>query len=221
MIRAIVAGDREYPVAVEVKLWTDTGLEIRAGDGFNKRRRRDIDLAVWHWTGGEGDPSQLLRTLKRRDLGVEFAIHRGAIWQFCDPLVVDTADAGFVNPRSVGVEIVNYGYRAKGRPVPRRGQTRPTYGAYLRDKRRRFAHFRPDDIAAAITLAEALSTALPIPRAVPLDGGGAYWIRPSTMTREEVDAFRGHVGHFHISDRKSDPGFDLLEAFRAVWGTEL
>ena len=218
--RAIVVGDREYPVVPEVRLWTETGLEFRAGEGYNKRRRRDIDLAVYHWQGGEGDPERLFETLQSQDYGVEFSAFRGVIWQYCDPLIVDTADAGIVNKRSVGVEIPNYGYRARGRPIPRKGRGRSTYGCTLRGARRRFAHFWPEDIAAVISLAEALSKALPIPRAVPVDPD-FYCILARTMTAEELAAFKGHLGHFHITKRKSDPGFDLLEAMRATWATEL
>lgn len=220
MSRAIIVGNKEYPVVPEVKLWTETGLEFRAGEGYNKRRRRDIDLAVWHWQGGEGGPQQLFRGLKRKDYGVEFSIFRGVIWQYCDPILVDTADAGIVNKRSVGVEIPNYGYRARNRPIPRKGKGRQTYGCTLRGSRRRFAHFWPEDIAAAVSLANAFSKALPIPRAVPVDPD-FYCVLPRTMTPEELAAFKGHVGHFHVTDRKSDPGFDLLEALRAVWAPQL
>lgn len=221
MGNALVVSGKSYPVCVPVKLWTETGLEFRAGEGFNKRRRRDIDLAVWHWTGSENKPTVMARTLKRRKLGVEFAIDRdGTIWQFCDPVIVDTADAGRVNARSVGTEIVNYGFRRRGKPIPASGKKRTIYECTLNGRSRRFAHFLPQQIAAALVLADVLSTALPIPRAVPTDPTGD-WLGVRVLPKELLDDFKGHLGHFHVSERKSDPGLDLLEAFWAAWTDEI
>jgi hypothetical protein len=115
---------------------------------------------------------------------------------------------------------VNYGFRGSGRPVPRLGKSRPTYTAQLHGRRRKFAHFTPRQISAAIAVADTLSIALDIPRLVPLDPEYLA-VMARTMTAGEVAPFKGHVGHFHLSDRKSDPGLDLLEAFRAVWAVEL
>lgn len=220
---AIIIGGREISCAARVKTWHEHGHEIKAGQGHNKRRRRDINLAVWHWTGGEGKPLTMAATLRRRKLGVEFAIDRlGVVWQFCDPLVVDTADAGRVNARSVGTEVICYGFRGPGQPVPKSGSNRPTYRCDFRGRNRRYAHFDMAQIAAALALADVLSARLPIPRRVPLYGadlGGGLMKR--TMDAAELDTFQGHLGHFHVSNAKSDPGYDLLEALRVCWAEEL
>lgn len=218
---ALVIGGKEYPCIARILTWEDHGIEFKIGEGYNKRRREEIDLAVWHWTGGENPPPTMAAVLQRKKLGIEFSIDRdGIIWQFCDPLTVDTADAGRFNSRSVGTEIINYGFRGKNRPIPSRGKNRPTYTCELRGRRRQFAHFAPAQIAAAIAMADTLSAALPIPRAVPVDPEYLA-VLGQTMTLEEGAAFKGHVGHFHLSANKSDPGLDLLEAFRAVWAVEL
>lgn len=212
----IIVGGKRWPVVAPVELWDDTGLETTPGRGARKRKRA-IDLGVFHWTGGEGGAQTLFRVLTKRQLGVEFYIgHDGTIWQFCDPALVDTFDAGRVNDRSFGAEIANYGFRGRGKPIPRKGLKRPQYNCDLNGRRRKFAHFWPAQIAAALSLADAMSKACSIPRAVPESGGG-YWVEPNTLSAERLDAFKGHLGHFHITSRKSDPGMDLLETFLVAW----
>lgn len=213
---AIVVGGKKYPVPVPVHLWDETGYETAPGRGARKRKRT-IDLAVWHWTGGEGDARQLFNVLNKRELGVEFYVdQKGEIWQFCDPALVDTFDAGYVNARSVGTEIANYGYkRGRNLPIPAKGRKRSTYTTILNGRRRTFAHFYTAQIAAALALGDALSTALKIPRAVPRGAKG--FVNANFMRRTQIDAFQGHIGHFHCNDAKSDPGLDLLEAMRCSW----
>lgn len=202
--------------------WSGCGprvAEFRAGDGYNKRRRSVIDSCVWHWTGGEGEPDRVAETLRKRKLGVEFAISRvGAIWQFCDPLEVDTADAGVMNARSVGVEIVCYGYaaswQAPGRVlrvpvVPALGRDRERYVDTVHGKPVETAWFYPAQLRAAATLARTLSAALHIPRVVPREQGGGVLRR--AMLPLELRAFAGHLGHYQITAEKRDPGSRLLE----------
>ena len=218
----IIVGGKRYPVLGPVLNWHNHGIEFRAGEGHNKRRKQEIDLSVFHWTGSENSPRIMASVLKKRELGVEFAIDQdGTIWQFCDPLITDTADAGLVNARSVGTEIVNYGFTwGKDRKVPKKGMKRSLYKTILNGRTRTFAHFWPAQIAAALSLADALSSALPIPRQVPLFSGG-YWVENETLKPDRLASFKGHVGHYHITNRKSDPGLDLLEALRCSFASEL
>lgn len=187
--------------------------EFKAGDGYNKGRTKPVDLCVWHWTGGEAEPDRVAETLRKRKLGIEFAIGRtGAIYQFCDPAEVDTADAGIVNSRSVGVEITCYGYAAsvfdplralKVPRVPPLGRDRETYVAETHGRKVKTAKFYTPQINAALGLADAISAALGIPRQVPPeeeDGEFANVLWPSEMR------FRGHCGHYHITRKKRDPG---------------
>ncbi len=37
-----------------------------------------------------------------------------------------------------------------------------------------------------------------------------------TLTVDEMKAFKGHAGHFHFADNKSDPGAELLEYVTGV-----
>jgi hypothetical protein len=214
----IVAGKR-WPTLPLVHLWTETGMETTPARGARKRRRK-IDLAVWHWTGGEGDARQLFDVLTKRELGVEFYIDPvGEVWQFCDPALVDTFDAGWINDRSTGTEIANYGFTGPGRPIPVKGRKRPTYSTIQNGKPQVFAHFWPAQIAAALALGDTLSRALQFPLDVPLGARG--FVAPNLLPRKRVEAFQGHLGHFHVSEVKRDPGLDLLEAFRCSWTFEL
>jgi len=213
----IIIGGKKVHVAAKTVLWEDTRLEVKVGDGARRRHPKGvIDLFVWHWTGGENDVETLFRVLDNRELGVEFAIdHVGVIWQFCDPILVDTFDAGFVNARSIGCEIVNYGFRGTGREPPgEMGKLRDTYFTTLRGKRRKFARFFPAQINAAVALANAVSAVVPtIPKCIPLSEDGT--LLTETMSRREVRNWSGHLGHYHINEGKSDPGTDLFDAFAA------
>lgn len=213
MVNVIIVRGKCYPVNVPVKLWDETGLEITPKRGARKRRRKII-VGVWHWTGGEGGAAQLFRVLMKKGYGVEFYVSKsGVIYQFCDPALVDTFDAGWMNSRSFGVEVANYGYRRRGVLPPRKGRDRPKYMTKLNGRRREFAHFTPPQFAACIALADAMSKACPVPRSVPTLGG--INVNPNTLNPEELQHFEGHLGHFHITKRKSDPGTDLLTAFAA------
>ena len=220
---ALIIGGKRYDCAVRVLTWHDHGIQFRAGEGFNKRRKKDIDLWVWHWSGGENPPDRMTETLRKEKLGIETAIYKGVIWQFCDPLLVDTADANYVNARSGGTEIVNYGFCGVPKSIPSAGKNRATYVCKLRSKKRRFAHFHTEDIAAALALADTLSFALKIPKTVPIftDSAGNSLLISGTLTKKEMSFFSGHVGHFHINPEKDDPGLDLLEIFRVAWASEL
>lgn len=209
MENGIIVGEKMIRIPdVRVRTWHDTGLQFRAGEGFNKRRHQDINLMVWHWTGGEGEPSEIFKTLKKRELGVEFAIARtGDIWQFCDPLIVDTADAGSVNARSIGCEMVCYGIPSAltlWRP-PKLGRDREIYEDQINGKTYKIGWFYPAQIKAALALADALTGALPrIERRVPE-------ISPRVLLPTELKAFAGHLGHYHVSQQKQDPGPRLIE----------
>lgn len=211
---SIVINGMKHDVIGPTRIWTETGMEFKAGKGA-RWRANDIDLVVWHYTGGEGDAARLFRVLDRRKLGVEFFIDRaGVIWQFCDPMRIDTFDAGIANRRSVGVEIACYGHVSKDRKVPKKGKDRKTYSAKMHGVEMIFAHFYRCQIAAAVSLADALSSALDISFRVPVDETDRLITRE--LSEEEFEAFSGHIGHYHVSKRKVDPGPALLNTFRVL-----
>lgn len=224
MGRAIIIGGVRHELGVPgeqppvVLTWHDHGIAFVPGEGFNKRRRLKIDLAVWHWTGGEGEPPQVAQTLRTRGYGVEFAIARtGVIWQFADPLEVDTADAGGVNARSVGTEIVSYGMksRAANWAPPSAGMNRMLRDRRIHGERVLVADFYPAQLTAARALADGLSRTLGIPRRVPTSSDGMVLARQMNAT--DLARFAGHVGHYHLTHEKLDPGPDLIAELQQLF----
>lgn len=210
----LVIGGKRVPISVPTLLPEDHGMEFKPGQGARRRfKKKPIDLFVLHWTGAENPPERVFKTLNNRSLGVEFAINReGLIYQFADPVYVDTFDAGRINPRSVGVEIVNYGFTWR-KPIPKKGRDRGTYQTILNRRKRTFARFYPQQLASAICLADVLCKELSIPRRIPRDHD--LTILNRTMKWRELNRFKGVIGHFHASKRKSDPGMDIMHAFSA------
>jgi len=213
----LIIGGKVVPCDLPVSNWHDHGMEFKVGDGGRKRIPKQlIDLFVWHWTGGQGTMEQLYAVLEQRDLGVEFGIDRsGSIFQFADPLLIDTYDAGPYNPRSVGCEITNYGFFMDPNQKPSaKDADRGTYITTQNGKQRKFAKFYDWQVQSAMALGRAVSAAIPtIPYRVPATPEGALY--ENTMTRAQLQTFAGHLGHFHLTDGKSDPGKDLLSAFIA------
>jgi N-acetylmuramoyl-L-alanine amidase len=216
---ALILGGKQIPCEAKVVDWHEHGMEHSIGEGHNKKRSQQIDLFVLHWTGGEGDEKQMHRVLETRELGVEFYIRQdGVVFQYADPLLVDTADSGFVNPRSIGVEISNYGFRKVASEIPEAGKARPLYSTKQQGRKRTFAAYWPAQLTAAIQLTDAVigydHPGIKIPRCVPRAADGS--LLTTTMTTREVRNYSGVLGHFHISKMKSDPGTDIFDAFIAA-----
>lgn len=219
---SIIVGGKHWALRVPgertpiVLTWHDHGISFVPGEGHNKKRKQKIDLVVWHWTGGEGEPPAMAAVLKNRGYGVEFAIARtGVIYQFCDPLEVDTADAAGVNARSVGIEIVSYGMRQStpGWMAPKAGIARKVSTVAIHGVPCHVAAFNSDQLAAARALADGLSRALNIPRKVPVTVKGVP--TAGLLSPGELAQFKGHVGHYHISRQKCDPGPDFMGELHA------
>ena len=206
-MNGLVIGGKVVPCRIPVFNWMDTGLECKAGDGARRRSPKGkIDLFVWHWTGGEGGVEQLFRVLEQRELGVEFFIDQGGlIFQFCDPIVTDTFDAGYVNARSVGCEIANVG------TGPTKGTWQRTrYETKINGVKIKPAEFYKEQVLSALALADAVSEAIPtIKKHVPRNLLGG--LKTTTMSPKDVRSFSGHIGHYHINAGKTDPGTDLLQ----------
>lgn len=209
----LIIGGNVVPCDMPVHNWTDHGLQFKVGHGARRRfKKTAIDLFVWHWTGGTGNLSSLFRVLGKRELGVEFFIDGGRIYQFADPVTVDTFDAGKYNPRSIGCEIQNWGFIGPGRAKPKDGDTRVMYETEMNGRKRVFAGFVREDIDAAIALGAACSAAIPtLPAMVPVRQDGRLF--PDFIGRPWMENVQGHIGHYMINDAKSDPGHDLLQAF--------
>jgi hypothetical protein len=215
----VIIGRKRYPVpGVRVLTWLEHGVQFRAGQGHNKRRIDDIDLAAWHWTGGENPPLTMAETLALRGYGIEWAIDGdgpldgySTIYQFVDPLIVNTADAGEVNGRSVGIEVVSYGVKSwdRGWQVPKRGADRRLTEQRIHGKTVQVAAFRRPQIRSARALARVISDVLEIPMRIPLLPNGKA--SGELFTPAQMRSFQGHCGHHNVSAKKLDCGTQLLE----------
>lgn len=224
----IVGGQPHEVIGQRVITWHEHKKPVLPWRGYNKPRRRPIDLIVVHWTGGENPPLVVADVLARRKLGSEFIVGvDGTIYQFCDPKLVDTADAGPVNARSVGIEVVNYGIRRLGkRPdgtgklptlwtVPKAGKGRSTHVETINGRKAAVADFYPAQVFAVAALGRALHRALGIPLQPPRDEQGEVLAR--ALTPGELAAHRGVVGHFHVDRGKLDPGVVMIRRLDAEW----
>jgi hypothetical protein len=214
----VIIGNKRHRVpGARVLTWLEHNRRFRVGQGHNKRRVADIDLVVWHWTGGENPPLVMANTLENKGYGIEFAIDGddvdgfATIYQLAEPLTVDTADAGVLNPRSVGVEVVSYGVKSWDRAwqVPKRGADRRLSTQRIHGKSVQVAAFRPSQIRSARALARVLSDVLEIPMQIPLLPNGKA--SGELFTPQQMRTFKGHCGHHNISAKKLDCGTQLLE----------
>lgn len=210
----LIFGGTKYPVACPggVLNWEQTGMKFEVGKGGRPRKEK-IRSHVVHWTGGENPPKTLFRVLNSRGLGVEFAIdYTGQLIQFCDPLILDSFDAGYANPFSVGTEIVSRGFWPKhfdlGRTADRCRKRRTFEDVEIRGRKMKLALFTKAQLETLHILNLTLNAVLGIPLSFPRDSEG----KPlsTTMTKRQVRESSGILGHFHISKRKTDPGLGVF-----------
>lgn len=211
----LIIGGKSVPCAKPVFNWNDHGMKFTEKNGGRKRdiKKTEIDLFVLHWTGGEGTAKGCFNVLNSRELGVEFYIGRaGEIYQFADPILVDTFDAGSVNPRSVGVEIANYGFRTNPSEIPQPGKDRKVYEGTIRGRKLKIASFYDTQLESAYELVKSVCAAIPtIPFVVPGDKDKNLF--SGTLTKQQLKNWKGVLGHWHISDNKCDPGIDIFDHF--------
>lgn len=209
MANEIIIGGKKYPCKSEVVTYESHGLTFKPGKGARKRdvKKTTIDMFVVHYTAGEGNFKSLFNVLNARELGVEFYINKeGVIYQYADPILVDTFDAGTVNPRSIGVEVQCYGFVSKGGKVPAAGKDRPLYDCTIRGNTIKMASFTDAQQKALEDLLDTVLAAVPtIPRQTPADSTGTKAIE-RTLTQKELREASGILSHYAISSNKWDPG---------------
>lgn len=215
MATGVLVGGKTYPLLhpitqhpIPVFGPQDHGMEFKIGQGHNKRRTVDITLGVYHWTGSENPVETMYRVLLGRELGVEFCITSlGSLFQFCDPVEVDTADAGAANKISFGCEVIDQGVRSLWNPkkwkVPRAQLRsgfdlgpRPSYLTTIHGKKYRCYDYYPQQTATMCALNKVMVEAIPT-------YGDAVCTVPTVI---DWESFCGAVGHLNIKKSKIDPG---------------
>lgn len=215
----VVCGQR-FDVGRRVVLWTDE-------DGFNAytdpphfndrvtrdetpldyawtlpRLRRIVDQIVIHYDQ-TGTSARCFEVLQKRGLSAHFLIDTdGTIYQTLD-LKERAWHASVANSRSVGIEIAHDGATESPTPGAVKGQIQ---GRTLYQQ-----PFTDAQYDALADLVAALRRALP---RITLD----YPRETALLTPERFAAFRGVIGHYHVSVEKIDPGpaFDWRRLMRDV-----
>ncbi len=198
--------------------------------------RAAVDLFVLHYDvcGTSAKCFEVLHD--RRGLSVHFLLDvDGTIYQTLD-LADTAWHASAQNARSVGVEIAHIGAYPAGSDSPLdewyvrdAGGVRVRFPEHYGDGGVRTAgftprprsgelvrgviqgeeleqyDFTPEQYDSLARLAAGLSVALPrIELHVPRDSAGR--VRNAVLSEAELQAFSGVLGHYHTSDRKTDPG---------------
>jgi hypothetical protein len=205
----IILGKKTCLVGAPVRTWEDHGMTF-VGKQNTWKRELPPDVILWHWTGGENSAETVYHTLINRSLGVTFCVDRdGVIYQYLDPVLYDPKDTGGeIGRRSISLEIVNYGFRLKGQPIPSKGKDRILDDEVIHGAKVRCARFFPDQLTSVAALTKVLCSELGIPMTFPREPDGKLAFR--VLSKKEQRAFKGIMGHNHKTTQKYDPGWNIF-----------
>ncbi len=142
----------------------------------------------------------------------------GTIYQTLD-LALMGFHAGAWNVNSIGVELCNRGDALK-EPVyySRKGINRPVKPCKINNHTIKSYDFTPAQYEAMHKLSRALLRLLPnLPAEYPQSSPGVQsW---ETLPGQSTFNFSGYIGHYHLTDRKWDPGpFDFKQYCQKIRG---
>lgn len=229
-------------------LAADVAAEVSAGGWTRALLQRQVEQVVVHYDGCGTSRGCFETLHDLRGLSCHLLLDLdGTVYQTLD-LAERARHAGAANDRSIGIEIAHEGafesnpglaerYRrvregdvervvfdlgeraehlrtkgfvvrpARAEPVTGRIQQR-TYTQY---------DFTDEQYRTLTRLLRALSELFPrVPLEAPRDAAGG--IALEALSREELAAFRGVLGHFHVTTAKQDPG-PAFDWARALGGT--
>jgi len=202
----IIRGGGKVPVECDTPLITwdeDGGLDLHRDGGWSRRSRRP-DLVVVHWGGRNAKSCR--NALAGRDLSSHFGVDRGVIYQWLD-CTHKAWHAGKPNTRSIGIDICQQPTVSLAGWYESRGYGLQTVDNPSSRGPRQVLTLHPETAKATADLLRVLSEAYGIPLA---------W--PSTdkvLSRTELAAFSGIVGHHHLSKKKWDvaPWVDSINQY--------
>lgn len=171
-------------------------------------KRSATTAVVVHHTGGRGSHHQVYSTLVKRGLSVHFCVNGdGEIWQYADASA-RCAHAGTANGFTCGIEVVN-----PARETPMRGDfPRQVVVEEIHGVDVRHTTFTSEQVKSVLALTEALCRAYGLPHEVPMANGDVV---ATALPKERLEAFRGVIGHLHVTTRKVDPGLAVLRSIAA------
>lgn len=203
---SIIVGGRRWPIDAKVHGWAETGLHFT---GPTLRKRLKTSMVCLHWTGAENPPSAVHANMTREKLSCHFVIDSsGEIYQMCDTALM-CAHAQGVNNRSVGIEIINRG----DNPAPQRAIVREVLIDQIHGRRIAYCAFLAPQLRAVADLVSVLCTAYQLPMRVPTSQGA---VLSTVLPPEQLDVFRGVIGHMHTKAGKRDPGMQLMRMLHAL-----
>lgn len=205
-------------------------MSSRAFVGLRSVRPRTEDprVIVLHWTGGTGGLERLYDVLRATvgprtpdGLSVHVGIDAAGQVERWAPDELVTLHAGSVNPYALGIEVCSPGF-STGSAWARertRGVTRREYEDRIRGRRVRMVDYTAAQHDAVHAIVTEWCDRWRIPRDVPREPDGSLMRRQ--MTRAELAAFRGVMGHYHCHASKCDPGTAPFFELARRWGVAL
>jgi N-acetyl-anhydromuramyl-L-alanine amidase AmpD len=205
---ALIINGEPVWVGSKVRTWGDHRMQWPAKN--TRPRTEPPRVIVLHVTGGEGLVPQVHRTLMARGLSCDMIIPPdGIAHQMSDMGTTTTFHAGFMNNRSVGFEVVNYGFTRDPKLLAKWKPLREQYETTIHGRKFTMARSNNAQHAAVLAACDAVCQAFGIPRRLPRNADGS--LRTDVMTREELADYSGVLCHYNLTPAKIDPGTDLPE----------
>jgi endonuclease YncB( thermonuclease family) len=183
----------------------DHSRQFTIGEDGTGNLTAPIVGGVLHWTAAENPGNRVFSTLTTRNISVHFAMDPdGKVWQFADPGLVYTLNAGESLGRITwAIEIANYG-AASPSNIPESGRDRETYQFTVHGQEITVADFYPIQYTNIFELCNLIHNNLNIAKI-------AYTSPHELVPWSKLRNLTGLVGHYHAADNKADPGSRLLE----------
>lgn len=197
----IVIGPKAYEVKAPVLTYLD---DFTLGDTNSRTRRDPIHQFVVHY-----DVSYSARAteeiLQNRGYSTHFIIDgddNGTIYQCHNPTTKVAWHARGANMRSVGIDLNNPAdVKYQDGDENRRGRKRKAVTTQVHGYNVDRLEYFPEQIKSMNALLDVLCDVLSVPRECPREDDG----KPIYGHFNYAEEFEGIIGHYHLTNRKTDP----------------